>query len=327
MWNYGMYIKSHFFLAANFPLLRKSIEKLTKEEKEKLLSQLNFDSKAIRKSFVILVAHTHNELIKIGTTTKALIMLFREYGIKELANQIKSSDTIPDMFLTVKDGNYWSFFNYELLETIIHSFCERTPLVGELNNYISEFRFYCKRRLSEVPRESLKLNSEEMDQQSIFYVKMDETFCIEETNLEMIKDIQCKLQVILKVETLQLVNVESGCIELTFRYFNKTRLFPLGETQKVDLTEIGIQWICCGKDKVLLKKTTPTTLTVLYDHMITQPSSAPATTAFSLRHSHTLLQPSTVPAITTYDPTSDHFLPKQQTPSSMSFFNPGILLS
>ena len=90
--------------------------------------------------------------------------------------------------------------------------------------------------------------------QSIFNVKMDGTFSIEEINLEMIKTIQYKLQTILNVEPVQLVDVEDGCIKLTFRYFKQTRLFPLGEAQKAGLTEIGVQWLCCGEDKELLMK-------------------------------------------------------------------------
>ena len=333
-----------YLLAVSFPLL-KNIEKLTEEDRERLLSQLNFESKAIQKLFAILVTHTYNELDKIGTTTKALKILLKQCGMKELADEIKSTDTIFEIFDAVQNGNYWSFFNYELLEAIIRCFCEKTSLVEELEDYKAKFRFYCKRRLSQVPRESLKVNSEQMDQKSVVYVKMDETFCIEKSNLAMIKDIQCKLQTILKVETLHLVDVKSGCIELVFRYFSDTRLFPLSEMQKIDLTEIGVQWICCSKDNVLLKNRMPaTTSAVTCDHTFIQPPSAPATTSSSLRHSHTSIQPSTpaaitsslryshhllhsvAPATTTSVSTCDHFLPKQQPPSSIGVFNPGILL-
>ena len=204
-----------------------------------------------------MVTHTLQTLEHIGTTTRVLNVLFEECGMKELADRIECTDTIYEIFKKVRSGNYWSFFNYELLENIVNCFCGETSLVAELDQYISKFKVYCQRRVSEVPHGSLKSNGEHANQQSqtIFNVKMDKMFSIEETNLEMIKDIQYKLQTILNVEPLQLVDVEDGCIKLTFRYFKQTRLFPLSEAQRLGLTEIYVQWICCDKDKVLLKKT------------------------------------------------------------------------
>ena len=240
------------FLIENFPLLKVNITKLTQEESDELLFRLNDESKTIRSSYARLVVRTQVHLRRSDTTAEDLQLLFSECGMDELADQIDPADTIPVILSKVKRGKYWSFFNYELLADIINSLCKETPLVAELASYISDFAIYCRRRVSEVPRGSL--SGEHIDKQSppVFKIKLDDTFDIQECSLKRIKDIQYQLQKILKRKVI-LVNVESGCIELTFRYFSNVRLLPMEETQRAALIEIGVQWLRCGKDEVVLK--------------------------------------------------------------------------
>ena len=255
-------------LVEKFPLLKKDIKSLSNDEKDELLSRLNHESRTIRTSFAKLVTRTQMHLCRSGNTREDLRRLFVECEIKELADRIESTDTIPTILDKVKQGNYWSFFNYELLASIITCICRETNLITELKGYVSEFKVYCQRRVSEVPSGSLSGKHSDK-QSSTFKIKTDTTFHIKETTLINIKDIQYQLEKILKMKPVQLLDVEDGCIELTFRYFNNAvaKLFPLGEAEKLALTEIGVQRLCCGKEEVVLKtKTTPTG-----DH--TQPSS------------------------------------------------------
>ena len=239
-------------LVEKFPLLKKDIKDLSEDAKEELLLRLNHESETMRNSFAKLVTRTQMQLRHSETTIGDLRTLFIEHEMEELANRVESTDTIPMVLNKVKRGNYWSFFNYEILESIITSCCKGTHLIAELDDYVSEFKAYCQRRVSEVPRGSL--SGEHIDKQSIFKVKMDDSFHIQDTTLKRLKSIQYRLQKVLKMNPLQLVDVEDGCIELTFRYFNNAmaKLFPWGKEEKIALTEIGVQQLCYDKE-VLLK--------------------------------------------------------------------------
>ena len=246
---------------------------LSKAEKSELLSRLDHESRTMLNSFATLVTHTQKQLCHSETTTEELKTWFIERELKKLARQIKSTDAIPAILNKVKEGNYWSFFNYELLETMIKCFCKGTPLIAELQDYVSKFKVYCQRRVSKVPRGCL--NCEHKDESMNFIVKMDNNFHIQKTNLEKIKKIQYQLQDILKIELLQLIDVKDGCIELTFRYFDNaiTKMFwnPLEEEEEAALLKIGVQQLFCGKE-VVLKTKQP-----LKGDYTQPPSSAPLT--------------------------------------------------
>lgn len=227
------------------------------EEKAELLYRLKSESIAIRNSFAILVTHTQISLRNSGTAAEDLKTLFGEAGLEELAKQVDSSDTIPAILGKVRGGNYWSFFNYELLAQIINCFCKGTPLITELDCYISELKSYCQHRVSEVPRGSLRGEDLDLHSLSVFKVKMDDIF-----NLQRVKDLQRKLEKILNKKPIQLIDVEHGCVELTFKYFNG--LYPIKE-EKAALAKIGLKWLGCFK---LVKSETGTTLSKL-------PASAP----------------------------------------------------
>ena len=234
----------------------------------------------MRNSFARLVTRTQIHLRQSETTIGDLRTLFIEHEMEELADQVESTDTIPMVLNKVKRGNYWSFFNYVILESIITSCCKETHLIAELDDYVSEFKTYCQRRVSEVPRGSLSGEHADKQSSSIFKIKMDDTFPIQEITLKTLKDIQYQLEKILKMNPLQLVDVKDGCIELTFKFFNNAtaKLFPLGEAEKVDLTEMGVQWFyCAGKEVVLKAKTNFSTQSAPIGDHTQPPSSAPVT--------------------------------------------------
>ena len=236
------------------------IKGLSKEEREELLLRLNYESENIRTSFASLVTHTQMCLCRFNITAEDLRRLFTECEIRELADQIESTDTIPMILDKIKNGNYWSFFNYRLLESIINCFFRQTVLVAELDHYVSEFRVYCQRRVSEVPRGCLGGQHTDKQSSKVLGIKMDDTFSIQNCTLKQIQTILYQLQRILNIKSLQLIDVDEGCIKLFFRLFDNAalRLFPLGEDVKLALADIGVRSLHCGEKEVELKTTTET---------------------------------------------------------------------
>lgn len=228
--------------AEEFPLLKVNVRDLSEFDKDELLTRLKRESGSIRYKFAGLVAHTLKCLQESGTSNE-VVKAFLVNSVDELDDSIEPTDSISAMIDKVRKGGFWSFFNYELLESLIVQFCHE-QMRQRLGNYTSEFKAYCARRLSEVPISAIRDENLPTSSSSVFLVKLDVKFSISSCSLGLVKEIQQKIGQILNRKPLLLKNVEDGCIELTFRYFNAySPVFPLSEIKKCCLAEIGVQWL------------------------------------------------------------------------------------
>lgn len=235
-----------------FPLLKEDVAALCDEDKDELLSRLNADTKTICLSFGSLVARTELCLQGANIPTRNLITFFRQCEMEELASSISLEDDIPIILDKVKKGKYWSFFNYELLEKMILTYCKEESVAAGLNQYISEFKVFCQRRVSEVSEAALKSDVNPKSK-SVFKVKMDDTFSISQSNLALIKHVQQRIAKVLNKKSVLLKDIKDGCIELTFEHYDISEpIFPTTEEASDGLAKIGVQWLQCGKNKLKL---------------------------------------------------------------------------
>lgn len=218
-----------------FPLLHVDVNNLNDDERDELLTRLNAETKSMCLAFGGLMSHTAKSLQNSKCTAEDLIMFFRCSDLEELANSINVSDSIPDIMSKVKTGGYWNFYNYEVLESLIHYYCEKTATVKHLDEYVAKFRSYCTRRVSEVPADAFEDNS---SVGSVFKVKLDEKFSVSST-IESVKHVQYRLQQILKRKPIILVGVDKGCLQLIFRFFDGA--ISVDEKRSAQLKEIGVQ--------------------------------------------------------------------------------------
>ena len=236
-----------------FPLLKCKVKDLSPQEKDELLARLNQESEDMLQSFARLVGRTVSYLIKHGVTTLELKAFFTHFEMVDLAESIESNDAIPEVMIKVKQGKYWNFFNYELLENMIRCYCKENDqsIIVDLQKYISDFKNYCERRLSEVPAGVLTVNLAGITSKS-FKIKLDEMFAID-SKLAVFKRVQYNIQKVLKMQPLFLVDVQSGCVELTFRYFGSK--LTITDNQKHDLAAIGVKRVCYDEHELQLLKT------------------------------------------------------------------------
>ena len=118
-------------LTENFPYLKEDIKGLSPKEKDKLLSRLNRESQKMVYSFADLVSRTETCLQNNPCITAENLKTFFTHCIKELGKKLKSCNTIPQIMQKVFKGDYWSFFNYELLKALINRFCKGTSAIME----------------------------------------------------------------------------------------------------------------------------------------------------------------------------------------------------
>ncbi len=228
---------------------------MTTEERDKLVVELEDQSEDITQEFGYLYACTRKCLENGEITAVELKDFFEGCGLGELADKIDSTDSVSDVMRKVNRGGYWTFFNYKLLESIINKYCRINETLCELMTaYAAKFRDYCKRRVYEVPADVIKCATiSSVNPASVLCLKLDETFKLSDSLIK-VKKLQNKIEKLLNIEHLYLVDVKDGCIEITFRYFKEFKeVFPLCEHQIGELTQIGVEKLQCDSYAVSLK--------------------------------------------------------------------------
>ena len=220
----------------------------------------------MRMKFSSLVTRTiyaieENEAI----TSERIKHFFSCSGRKDLARSIEDGDSIFTA-LTKEEHKYWTFFDYDLLDEMIITFCRGKPIMDELTEYKSLFKDYCENRLSQiVPSEG---NLENTNPESQIYVKIDSRFFDDDINIQKVskrteqtgfslkdlKRIEARLSELLEIKHLILLNVETGCIELTFHHFEESNpLLSLNTPKKINLALLGVKWISCNNENCNLE--------------------------------------------------------------------------
>ncbi len=162
----------------------------------------------------------------------------------KLASKIKKVTVISDAFDVLYD--FWSFFDYKILEAIITSFC--FDLKSDLDEYVLKFKEYCNRRVCEVPDDSYSTKLSNSEDKKKLHIQIDQNFVDEIKKLKMkdLKDLSDILENILDVH-LRILKIEDGSIILTFYSLHEFDvIFPLSRKQDKKLHEIGVTRIYAG---------------------------------------------------------------------------------
>lgn len=218
---------------------------LSKEQRERLIADLEVQSENIRFKFASLVARVEMSIGQSKIIINNLQTFFEASGLEELANKIESTDTVSDVISKVTRGGYWTFFNYYLLENLMTTFCkDENKIIADFDLYITEIKEYCKRRLYEVPIHVFTTYSD--DRASRLCMKLDKNFSI---GLSDVRKIQDRVSKLLGIKYLYLVDVQDGCVELIFRFFTKLdEVKNKLEEIKEDLVEFKVKgiWVRSG---------------------------------------------------------------------------------
>ena len=185
----------------------------------------------MRSKFATLVSLTNKSLQNNKVSVSELTVTFKNIDLEELVKILEDETDMNKAMLKASD--FWSFFDYEIVKSIISSHC--ADLQQKMESYESDFKTYCERRLCEVPEDSLKANIP--SKTSNLHVKIDENFKIK---LCKIKRIEARLSHLLD-KRLYILKVEDGCIELVFDYFGRIKLtLPLNSQQEEELSGMGV---------------------------------------------------------------------------------------
>ena len=168
------------------------------------------------------------------------------YCFKEL----KAANTIYEIFMVLND--YFSFFNYQLIEHIIKSLGTDEDK-AELQRYKKDFNQYAKRRIFECLPEFGPVS--DADHADIF-VKVDSQY--ENYTVAEIEEFRHALSEILRVSSqgiLRLCRVDKGCFQLMFQVPSlvQHKIFPLSTEQERALAAVAVIRLTCGEYHFLVR--------------------------------------------------------------------------
>lgn len=187
--------------------------------------------------FVTLVDSTRKSLEERNIKINNIALVLKNFNIK-------LSSYPEDMAqILMSASDHWSFFNYGILESLIKKYGDHNDN-KRMATYISEFKDYCKRRISEVPIDTLKSDRKVTTR---LCVKTGKNF---QVPMEDIKLIQVKLSELLGTPRLILLDVNDGCIELDFDYFREENLLALRYQEHSDETNLEETFVHLGITKL-----------------------------------------------------------------------------
>ncbi len=216
---------------------------LSENEKQQLIGRLEGESQAIRLEFATLVHTTEAELQLRNVPPKTLVHKLSFYDAS-LTKEFGEAETIEEVFSLAND--YWSFFNYDLLEYIIKTFMLTSPMVEQ---YIANFKEYSNRRLCECKNDIAGSHNESGRR---VVMKIDDKMNVQWTTLQEVRRLQDQVSRVVGVKVTQLLTVEGGCLYLVYRLPHKSirTINFLSAEQKQELKDIGVLSIACERKVV-----------------------------------------------------------------------------
>ena len=192
----------------------------------------------IRRKFAGLVFDLQKDLKKNDTKLEDIISLAKLHYEKsdEIDRLLNGCTTFAEAFGRL--SKYFSFFNYSIIKLIVHKL-NSTAITKKLNKYKKAFREYSKLRICECPADAF--GSRE-DKEKVYVLKTEMKLS---DSLEECEKLQFEMNKVLGGKLLRLINVEDGCVQLTFRGFVEPELSLLKEDGQ-ELRNIGVSCLTYG---------------------------------------------------------------------------------
>ena len=240
----------------NVLISQPSFQQLSSSEQEELKAMLDDDVRNMTHEFGYLVTKTCDSVeqrISVERFATSILAL-RAYEpapeeqdrslLDEHREEIKRAKTISEIFHILCP--YWNYLNYELLEYIIelHGTNDDTE---RLTSYCEKLHKFCERRIFEAPMPESATGTGDSKQKK-FVVKLNVREGIKCKELRRIKGRIAKILHV-NVAALIIVNVDSGCVQLTFLIpkFIAQEIFPLSHEQASALSrDASVIRLECG---------------------------------------------------------------------------------
>ncbi len=211
-------------------------------ERRQLIKRLQSETDDMKRKFATLVCRTMKLLKEKGIIVEDLIVLLatlNEHAGNRVTKKLRKKSNLNEAFLTL--NKFWSFFECDILSSIIDSFC--SELKTELEEYISSLKEYCKRRICEVPSDScISREVSKSGEKKKLHIKIDKVFTTEMEKIKMknLVDLENTLEKHFGTK-LWILKIEEGYLLFTFQYLHEVdELFSLNSEQEEKMRQMGV---------------------------------------------------------------------------------------
>ena len=215
------------------------MSKLSEGDRDNLAQILSNHVKDIVRSFSNLSLDTSESLKRKKTTVDKLRSVVVNFcQDKSLSQALRSATTIDAMFSVL--GEYWSFFNHEILEYIIERLGDKKDKKN-WKTFFEKFKTFCKHKIFEVASSSYGREQDSLREERKSFVVVTEKCMLQ--NIGDVKDAQHKLASMLGINSaqLRLQRIDEGSVILVMLVPDivAQRLFPLPKDKVAELKREG----------------------------------------------------------------------------------------
>ena len=194
-------------------------------------------TESIQQKFASLVFDVQKALVKNQWKLEDVISSIKlHYRSDEISKLLDRSESIAEIFGRL--SKHFSFFNYSIIKLLVHKL-NSTAITKKLKKYKKAFREYSKLRICECPAGAFGSCE---DQEKVYKLKTEMKL---NDSLEEFEKLQFEMNKVLGGKLLRLINVEEGCVQLTFRGFVEPEL-SLSKENGQELRNIGVLCLTYG---------------------------------------------------------------------------------
>ena len=195
-------------------------------------------TESLKRKFASLVFDMQKALVSNQWKCEDVITLIKLHNPSdEISKLLDGSESIAEIFGRLT--KYFSFFNYSIIKLIV-SKLNSTAIKKKLKKYKKAFREYSKLRICECPAGAFGSCE---DKEKVYVLKTEMKL---NDSLEEYEKLQYEMNKVLGGKLLRLINVEEGCVQLTFRGFVEAELSLLKENGQ-ELRHIGVSCLTYGE--------------------------------------------------------------------------------
>lgn len=253
--------------SVQLPILTSLTMKMASVEQFRLECQREMETKDINGIFAGLVLNTCESMNGKTTVVKVTVWLKQLEGcynavknqssslLADRMDAILNAECMEMLFVILSE--FWSWYNYSLLEKIIHQFGDQDDQ-RRLQQYKREFAQFSKLRIHEFSHNHVTFGVGGGKGRVEMLLKVDKNW--EEIHINQLSAIQQSVSSILgaRYHALYLASVSRGCILLKFMVPASTMnvIFPLSSMQKKLLEDAKVMMLKCGRYKYRFSPTT-----------------------------------------------------------------------
>ena len=210
--------------------------------RNKVLTRLYKEFRSLSRSFENLASCAEKLLLDSGVTAAELITFLQNY--------IQNGDSVSVVMSEIKNRG---LLNCEVLESMIRHFDHEGTMTEELEEYMTEFKEYSKKRVCEIPVDAFDSSASSFPR---LVAMLGVPFSVS-SKLREIKQLQHRIEQKLHSKPLILtrVNVDGGCLQLTFRCSNTLIIGSLSKEHISSLKGDGVLSLILTSDQNSSPKT------------------------------------------------------------------------